>query len=69
MSMLNSHDNNWRLCKGIKVNENVCSFTLRTYKENAEIDDKKYSSYFNGTLKPLIQRSNFLIEKYNKLFK
>ena len=63
MTSVNNKNNNWRLCKYRHLEDNKCSFVERTYLETAEIDELKYKEYFESEVKPLLKRSNELIQK------
>ena len=64
MTKLNNRNNNWRLCKAIRIKgTDNAQFTKRTYLEKVEVDKDKYSDYFENEIMPIIERSNRLIEK------
>jgi hypothetical protein len=59
-----------RLCAGKVISDEkvvggkkIFSFKKRSYSNNATIDPEKYEVYFQKEIKPVIQRSNALIEK------
>lgn len=64
MTQVNRKENNWRLCKAIRVkNTDNATFTKRTYLDKIEVDISKYTEYFNKEILPLLKRSNDLIRK------
>lgn len=64
MTKMNDRNNNWRLCKAIRLKgTDNAQFTKRTYLDKMEIDPEKYSEYFEKEIRPLIERSNHLIRQ------